>query len=238
MTAATDRFARRPTLASGVLALLAGVVAVGLIAGTGLQRRILLGAAVGVAGFALGGRLWRRGHAAVGILLVLCGWFVVAVAAGYAATQPPRLVHRLELLPGILGLWTLAAALVPLRFRWSRLLVDVGAGAVFISVLTSGVLRGAPTAALVIAGAATILAWDAGENAVSLGGQVGAGEAATARTEIVHAGVGAVVAVVAVGSVLGAARLGVADLPLAALVALLIAGVALALVSHRKRGPV
>lgn len=236
MTASTDRFVRRPTLVSGGLALLSGVVAVGLVAETVLQRQILLGAAVGVVVFALGGRLWRRGHVAVGVPLALSGCLLVAVAAGYAAVRPPQIVHRLELLPGILGLWTLAAALVPLRFRWSRLLVDVGAGMVFLPVLAGGVVRGASTAALVVAGAATILAWDAGENAVSVGGQVGAGEAATARAEVVHAGVGCGVAVVAVVAVLGVTRLGVDDLPLAALVALLVAGVALALVSHRGRG--
>lgn len=235
--APTNCFVRRPTLVSGVLALLAGVVAVGLVAGTTLQRQILLGAAVGVVVFLFGGRLWRRGHVAVGVLLAFCGCLLVAIAAGYAAVQPPRIVHRLELLPGILGLWTLAVALVPLRFRWSRLLVDVGAGAVFVSVLTSGVVTGATTAAIVVAGAATILAWDAGENAVSVGGQVGDGEASTARAEIVHAGVGGGVAVAAVVSVLGVTSLGVDDLSLAALVALLVAGVALALVSHRGRGP-
>ncbi|GAA0233311.1 hypothetical protein GCM10009000_055950 [Halobacterium noricense] len=237
MTAATspaDRFLRHPTAVSGVLAVAAGAVAVGLIAETTLQRRILLAALVGVGSFGLGGRLWQRGRGVIGVGLAACGCLVVVAAAGYAVTEPPRITQRLELLPGILGLWVLAAALVPMRFRWSRFLVAVGSGLLFVAVLTSGVVRGASTTALVVAAGATILSWDAAENAVSLGGQIGSHpETATVRAELAHVLLSGGLAVAAVVAVLGVTRLGVDSLPLAALVALLVAAVALLLASHR-----
>lgn len=240
---ASSRFVRRPAAVSGALAVASAAVAVGLVAGAPAQRPALAAAAVGVSLSALGGRLWRgsgdggggtNAGTGAGAVLTVVGLLALLAAAGYAAVRPPRIVHRLELLPGIAGLAVLAAALVPLRFRWSRVLIDVGAGMVFLTVLVGGVVRGTSTPALLAATAATVVAWDAGENAVSLGGQVGTGEgAATRRAELVHAGAGAVVACVGVAAVLGVTRLGVDDLPLAALVALLVAGVALALAIHR-----
>jgi hypothetical protein len=227
-------FDRRPTLASGAVGIGAGTLAIALVAGTAVQRLLLTATVVGVVSFALGGRLWQRDRSRVGAALALCGCLLGLVATGYAASQPSQFSHRLELLPGILGLWVLAAALLPLRFRWSRLLVDAGTGLMFVAVLTSGIVRGASTAALVVAAAATLLAWDVSENAVSMGGQIGSDEtAATSRAEFVHAGMSGGVAVTAVVVVLGVARLGIDGLPFAALVALLVAAVTLTLVFHR-----
>lgn len=230
---ATAEFRPLPTVVSGVIALVAAAVATGLIAETAAQRSVLAVAIVGVAAVAVGGRLWRLGHTVFGVVVALCGTLVVAVAVGEALSRPETVVGRLELLPAILGLWTLAAALVPVRLSRRRLLVDAGAALVFLAVVTSGVVRGASTPALVGAGAATILAWDAAENAVSIGGQVGSDPGtATARAELVHVGVTGGVAVGAVAVVLGVSRLGIDGLPFAALLALLVAGVVLALVAH------
>jgi len=230
---ATADFRPLPTVLSGAIALVAAAVAAGLIAETAAQRTVLAVALVGVAAVAVGGRLWRLDHAVFGVVMALCGTLVVAVAVGEALSRPETVVGRLELLPAVLGLWTLAAALVPVRFGRRRLLVDAGAALVFLAVVTSGVVRGASTPALVGAGAATILAWDAAENAVSIGGQVGSDPGtATARAELVHAGAGGGLAVGAVAAVLGVSRLGIDGLPFAALLALLVAGVALALVAH------
>lgn len=229
-----EPFVRRPTLASAAAAMVAGTFSIGLLAGSAVQRRLLAVAVVGVAAFAVGGRLWRRDRGTAGAVLALCGCLLVAVAAGYATVRPPLLIQRFELFPGILGLWVLAAALVPVRFGWSRMLVDAGTGLLFVAVLVSGVVRGASTGAIVVAAAATVLAWDAAENAVSMGGQTGADAATdTRRAELVHVGATAGVAVVAVAVVLGIAQLGIEGLPLAALVSLLVAGIVLALVYHR-----
>lgn len=225
---------RLPTLTSGALGIAVAALAVGLIAETETQRGILAIAVVGAAVFAIGGRLWNRGRRVIGAVSALCGVAVLLVAILDAAARPSQIVDRLELLPGIVGLWALAAALAPLRIRWSRTLIDVGTGSVFLGVLTSGVVRGASPPSLLIAGAATILAWDVAEHAVSVGGQVGARHVmATAREELVHAGLAGVVAVTAVAAVLGVDRLGIDGLPFASLLALVVAGVALSLVYHR-----
>ncbi|MWV65276.1 hypothetical protein GRS48_10655 [Halorubrum sp. JWXQ-INN 858] len=232
-----ERFVRRPTSAGVVLALGFGLLATGLVTETAIQRRIVATTAVGVGMVALGGRAWLRGRSVValgGAGLALCGSLVVAVALVDAVLRPAQVTHRVVLLPGLLGLWVLAVALVPARFRWARGVVDAGVGLVFLGVLAAGFVRGASTTALVVATAATVLSWDAAENAVSLGGQVGADNgAATARAELVHAGAGVGVAAVAVVVVLGVARLGIDGLPFGALVALLLAAVAFSLGSHR-----
>ena len=233
----TVRFVRRPAVASSVVALVAGSVAVALVADTTLQREILRLAVGGALAFGIGGRLARRGGTALGALgalVALGGGLVVLIAMGQAATRPPQITHRVELLPGIVGIWTLSAALAPVRLRWSRALIDVGAGFVFLGVLVTGVTQGAGTTALLLATLATILAWDAAENAVSVGGQIGVQRGvSTARAELAHVGVTASVGVGVIVVVLGVARLGIDGLPFGALVALIVGSVILVLGSDR-----
>ncbi|MFW6316914.1 MAG: hypothetical protein ACOC06_00410, partial [Halorubrum sp.] len=147
----TARFVRRPAVASGVVALAAGSVAVALVADSVLQREVLRLAVVGVLAFGVGGRFARRGGTplgALGALVALGGGIAVLVAMGQAATRPPQVTHRIELLPGIAGLWVLSAALAPARLGWSRALIDVATGSVFLGVLVTGVTQGAGTTAL------------------------------------------------------------------------------------------
>lgn len=234
---ATERFVRRPAVASSILALVLGGVAVALVADSTLQREVLQQAVVGVAAFGLGGRLVRHERTAtsgLGALLAIGGGALVLVSIGTAATQPPQVTNRIELLPGIAGIWTLSAALAPIRLRWSRILIDVGTGLVFLGVLVTGVTQGVSSTALLLAACATIIAWDVAENAVSVGGQLGVHRgASTARAELAHAGVGAVVGIVAVGVILVVVRLGIDGLPFGALLALLVGSVVLVLGTHR-----
>lgn len=233
----TARFVRRPAVGSSVIALAAASVAAALVADATLQREILGLAVVGVLAFGLGGRSARHGGTALGVLgalVALGGGLVVLAAMGQAATQPPQVTHRIELLPGIVGLWTLSAALAPVRFGWSRALIDVGTGFVFLGVLVTGVTQGVGTAALLLATLATILAWDAAENAVSVGGQIGVQRGArTVRTELAHVGVAAGVGAGAVAVVLWVASLEIDGLPFGALVALVVGSVILVLGSNR-----
>jgi len=92
------------------------------------------------------------------------------------------------------------------------------------------------TTALLLAALATIVARDAAENAVSVGGQIGGQRGArTVRAELAHVGVAARAwARGAVVVVLGVARLDIDGLPLArALVALIVGSVVLVLGSNR-----
>lgn len=232
MTADASTFVRRPAPATSALALAVAIGAVALVADAAVQRRILGIAAVGIVVFAAGGGTWRRGHPLAGGVLVLAGSIVALYGLVLAGTRPTFDVHRFELLPGVLGVWILAAAVAPVRIGWERRLVTIGTGLVFVSVLMSGLVETTSLTSLLVAGALTILAWDAGENAVSIGHHVGT-RASTGRAEAVHSAASGLVAVVALLLALFVHRLDVDGLPFAALAALLVAGVVLTLVYYR-----
>lgn len=80
-------------------------------------------------------------------------------------------------------------------YRTSRPVLAVGVALLFVGVMLAGLQDGAP-AAVLVAMVGTVLAWDVGENAISMAGQLRTG--ASGRAEIVHAGaVGAVTLTVA-----------------------------------------
>jgi len=78
------------------------------------------------------------------------------------------------------------ALLAPGVTLGERRLVDGGAAALLLGVAAAGI-EGAPPVSLVVAAVATVAAWDAGENAISVGEQLGRA-ADTRRAELVHAG--------------------------------------------------
>lgn len=230
MTATEPAFVSRPAVRSSAIAVALGVLAVTLVADTSVQRQVLAVGVVGAVAFAVGVESSRREESVTGELAVAGGTVLVLVALVLAFTRPMLTVHRFELVPGLLGIWALAAGVAPARRGWERRLIATGTGLVFVAVVTSGVVRTTDLWPLLVAGAASIVAWDVAENAVSLGNQVG-DDARTVRAELTH---GAVTGVVAGGAILlvyVVERLGVDGLPFAALAALLLAGVALA-VAH------
>ena len=232
MTTNPATLVRHPVRTSSGLSIAAGVLAVSLVAETAVQRRILAVAVIGVLTFAVGGLLWRRGRSGIGVFVAIGGTILIAYALGLAAMRPAFLTQRLELIPGVVGLWILTAGLLPVRLGWERPLVDAGTGFLFLAVLTSGVVQGASFGALLVAGILTILAWDAAENAVSLGNQLGR-HAPTTRGEFVHGAASSAVAIGAIGIVYLVGESGIDELPFTALVALLVAGVAIAVAYHR-----
>jgi len=138
---ATARFVRRPAITSSVVALLPAALpwrSSPTRPSSGRSFGLPSAAALAfdrcTTPFVTVGRPLR----ALGALIALGGGLVVLVAVGQAATQSPQVTHRVELLPGIVGMWTLSAALAPVRFRWSRALIDPGAGFVFLGVLVTG----------------------------------------------------------------------------------------------------
>lgn len=229
-------FRRRPARTSGAIAVVLAAVAIALVADDPGQRRILAVALVGVTGFVAGGTLWRRDRSAgvtvVAVAVAVIGTLVLVSALGLGLTRPPRYVERIELLPGLAGLWLLAAGLVPLRLGSERVLVDAGTGLVFLTVLAGGVIQSSPPRTLLLAGVVTIVAWDIAENAVSLGGQLGVA-AGTVRAEAIHAVGTGVVGAATVGLVLFINGLNVDGVPFAGLIAMLVAGVALTLFYNR-----
>jgi hypothetical protein len=108
--------------------------------------------------------------------------------------------------------------------RGSRAALGVGVAGLFAGALLAGVLGGGPVR-LLVAVAATAFAWDAGENAIGVGEQLGRA-ADTARAELVHAGASAGLLTTAAGVGLLAFALAGGGSPLA-LVALLLGAVLL-----------
>lgn len=232
MTAADRAFVARPAVGSSALGVAMAVLAVALVAASSAQRLVL---AVGVAGavaFAVGVEASRREASLVGELAAAGGTVLLLVAVVLAVTRPMLTVHRFELIPGLLGIFVLAAGVAPVRRGWERRLVSIGTGLVFLTVVVSGVVQGADLWPLLVAGAASIVAWDVSENAVSLGYQVGE-DAGTFRAELTHGFATVVVAGAAILAAYVVQHLGVSGLPFAALAALLLAGVALAVAHYR-----
>jgi hypothetical protein len=134
---------------------------------------------------------------------------VVAVTVASFDDRPSRLGGTLTLL---LGAFTVAAllsggpaALVGLvgllgvtygLFTGTERALTLGATGLFAGVVTAGAF-GAPAEPLVVAAAGTVVTWDVGEQAVSLGQQVGR-RAETTSAELVHAAGSVTVATTAV----------------------------------------
>lgn len=211
----TDRY---PLALGSALSMLSAAFAVGLVATAGSQRTALLATLAGGAALALGIRLARYGHRLVGGLLALGGLGGVGFAFVAGSAGKPSLLF--EIYPGIVGLTLLALGLAPVRQGWERWFVTGGTAGVLTAVVTSGVVRGTSTVPILLAGVATVVAWDLGEQAANLSRHVGT-DARTHRAELVHAGAAVVVGVVAVAIALVVTNAQVTGVPLAGLGVLL-----------------
>lgn len=216
--------AREPVTASSAAALLAGAVAVALVATTPGQRSALTMALGGCFALGAGVRLARRDHRLLGGLLGLVGTGGVLLAA--LGVRTATLPLQLEFYPGVVGLVLLTVGLAPVRPGWERPFVTVGAAAVFVTVVTSGVVRGASSWFLLLAGVAAVVSWDVGEQAINLRDQVGP-DARTWPVELTHGAATAVVGVGALGLSMLVADFDVTGVPLPGLAVLLVATVVL-----------
>lgn len=117
----------------------------------------------------------------------------------------------------IIGLAILGFGLLGIR----QMLVDLGALGLFAGVALGG-LQGAPVLSVLLGTVAAVVAWDAAGTSMSMGRQMGR-EAATKRAEVVHALVGTVVGIVAVGGGYVIYRVAGGGKPTAALLLMIIA---------------
>lgn len=179
------RVTLRPSVPSGALASL---LAVGVVLSLGGGDAVRTGLAIQVGGLlAVGIGLvgYRRGHRISGAAVAVAGGCVAAAAVGVFVSGSDSLSETLRFVTGFLGLPLLAAAVLPLRGRGSRTLAKLGAGGVFLCVVVSGLFQAVGVTNLLLATVATIIAWDAAENAVSIGEQLGRGATAW-RLEATH----------------------------------------------------
>lgn len=232
MTTTASTFVERPVRRSSVLGVAAGVLAVALVADAGTQRRVLAVGVLGAAAFAAGVAAWRGGRSTLGELAAGGGVVLLGVALVLAATRPMLTVHRFEIVPGVLGVWVLAAAVAPVRRGWERRLISTGTGLILVAVAVGGLVQTTDLWPLLVAAALTIFGWDATEHAVSLGTQVGA-NARTVRAEVTHLAATGLVGGCAIMLVYALRQIDVTGLPFAALAALLLAGVVLAVGHYR-----
>lgn len=220
---------KTPSRLGSALSVATAVVALGLVATDGGQR-LAIGVAV-LAAVALAVGLWWRDHPVLTVLFVPAGVALMAVGVAIGFLQSTSPGGAAEVIPGLLGLAVLVAALAPVRANRTRLLVGAGTGLVFVSVVLSGALVSSSVTELLAAGVATVLAWDLAEQAVNLGEQVGS-DARTRRVEAVHgvATLGVGVAAVVLATLVNGA--GVTDVPLFGLAMLLAAAVTLSVVLY------
>lgn len=212
----------KPPLPGSFLATAAAVGAVFAVSDSAIQHYALFVVVFGLAVMAAGEAIRQR-RRWTGTAIAAAGALVIAYGLLFAAGRIDLIIHRLVSLPSLLGLAVLGIGLLPIRRGWERALVAVGTGLLSVGVVTSGVVESASTLSLLAGGAATIVAWDTAEQAISLGRQVGR-RAGTYRATLTHFS-GTVLASVAFILVAQAVfGLDVGELSLVVLVSLLVAG--------------
>jgi len=170
----------------------------------------------------------RRGYPLVGPSVAAIGVALCGVAVGGFLTEMTPFSDLLRLLPGLLGVAVLTAALLPVRGKGSRLLVKFGAGGLFTCVVLAGLFETADLPLLLGATVGSVLAWDAADNAVGVGTQLGR-HARTWRLEVTHLLSTAVVGLAGILAVWGVRQVATTGLSLPAfamvfLAALLLVG--------------
>lgn len=222
------RVNHRPARLSGAAAVLLGMTALAAVAvvgeldGSGVVWATLFVEGVGIGLLALGRSLRTDGNETFGLALTAGGLVVVLVAFGLAITEPRRMGVRLWLLVGTVAAFLVAVAVVPVVERRSRQLLKVGSVLLFFSVLLGGLVALGPLSTLLVGAVAALLVWDIGENAVSIGEQLGRG-APTTRVELTHLAASLLVGGVAVVAGLLVSDVGAADLSLPSFVVLVVA---------------
>ncbi|KAB1186597.1 MULTISPECIES: hypothetical protein [Haloferax] len=145
----------------------------------------------------------------------------MALSAGGLATLALAFSTTTAGFGGLVGTVVLAAGLA----RGSRRILDVAGGVFFLALIFGGV-GGVGVEALLLGAVASILAWDVGENALSVGDHLGR-ETDTTRLEVVHAATTLLVLTVGVGVVYALWVVASGGQPIAAVVLLLVGVIAL-----------
>jgi hypothetical protein len=229
---------RRPTLLSGVLAVVAAAGGTAAVAETQSLVVGAVAAGVGALIFVAGATVARSRSRILGVVLALAGLGTAAGGAAYGASLATDQLHIVLIAPGIVGTLFVAFGVAPLRGSGSRRFVKIACWLVFLGpLLSAGMEYTEPSSIFDIArvlGAtvAAALVWDLGENSVSIGRQVGR-KATTFWNETVH-GVGSVlVGAISAGGAYVAFGFGTGGQPLEGVFFLLISIVLLVAFLHR-----
>ncbi|WP_416841694.1 hypothetical protein [Haloferax sp. DFSO52] len=225
----SEAVTRRPVRLSALVSLLAASVAVSLIEPAATVGMFVM--VVGIAVTREGAHRFRETNRLFGTAALGIGGIVSIAGVGLAATSVTRVPGMVEVGLGIVGLGCLGLGTLPLRGTGSRLLVKLGNAAILLCIVGGGLFQDAGTIPLLLSCAALVLSWDAAENSINVGEQLGR-ESKTWPVESAHLGVTAVVGGIAVVSGLVVRDLGTPGLPLHSVVFLLVALVFLTLALH------
>ena len=220
----------RPARLSGALATLFALAAVAALASDAVTPAL----GVEVAGLCvLAAGLWlvRADWRVLGTLVGLGGLGTVAGSMGMVWVVTGDPLSTVQVVPGMLGVLVLALGVIPARGGGSRRLVKAGTGVVLLGGFVAAIVQRPRLTTLLLGGAATVLAWDAGENAIGVGAQLGR-RASTRWIEVAHLAGTALVALLAVAAARTVRGIGTVGLPLTALALLLVAVLLLALALH------
>lgn len=226
-------FLSYPTRVGSAVSLAAAVGAMALVVPDGAGSVLSLAAAVGLV--LLGAVAARAaanvrggGSRSLGAVLLAVGAGLAVAGVGVGVLAVETLPHRIVVAAGLLGVCLLGAGLAPMPGVRPRRLVSAGSGALVVCVLLAGLMTAVEALPMLAATAATVVAWDAGENAVSLGEHVGR-RARAWPVELGHSGATAAYGAAVVGAAFGVSELNVTDVPLVGLLLLLGGAVALLL---------
>lgn len=222
---------KRPARLSSAVGVAAAAVAVALAVGVAAAQLPLAVELAGLAVAALGASVAARGYRTAGVAVGVAGSALALASVPVAVATTGETSVRLALVPGLVGLFALTLAVLPVRGSGSRWLVKLGSGLVFVCVLAATLFRLSPSNVLLAGAVLSVLAWDAGDNAIGIGEQLGT-RAATRRPELVHLCGTAAVGVVGVGATFAVDGVAVAGFSLESFVLLLGAVVLLTLALH------
>lgn len=229
------RVVYRPTRISGAVAIFAAAASVAAVADAPGQLAAVVIGVGGVALMAVGAAIHRRGFWFLGLPVALVGLAAAlsAIGVGITMTASSRLTERVEL-AGVLGLPFIALGILQVHPRIDRRLVSLGLVFLVVGAILSGMFNGTGTdpVPLLVSLAAAIVAWDAGEQAINVGEQLGR----TARTwpsEVVHSLGSTVYGALSVGTAVVLFQADVTGLPLESLLLLLAAAVVLMVALYR-----
>ncbi|WP_435335150.1 DUF7519 family protein [Haloarchaeobius sp. TZWWS8] len=149
---------------------------------------------------------------------------LVTLGAGALAALAAALTASVGALGAAVGMAALAVGVV----LGSQRLVHLGAAGLFGGLVFAGATGGGPAAELLllVGTTASVLAWDVGQNAISIGQQLGR-EAETTRAELAHVAGSTVVGALTAGVAYGVYVVSTGGKPLPALALLLVAVVIL-----------
>lgn len=162
----------RPAGRHAVAAVLSAGLCAGAVAGTTTDRLAVGFTLAGWFVVAAADRTSGRGLRRLGRLAT--GLAIVVLLGAFGSLAPEG--TSLELLPDVLvlvGLALVALGTLPLRRGWGRPLVAWGCGVLVVAVFAEALLLPVRPLAFFVSLAAVLVAWNLGEQAVSLGEQVG-----------------------------------------------------------------